>query len=193
MLGLRYIASRVPLHEVDPSLATDPLPLVARTADAFIYENPDALPRVSFASRAETADFGALIRTGRWPSTDGATVLLETPALEEPSRSVGQGPHTVRILSSSNTAVVVEAVSDTGGYIVLNDIWHPWWHARLGSRAVPVLRANAIFRAVAVPPGTHVVHFEFEPFSGLLEHLRRSLGNLALRGCHAVALCRIDG
>jgi hypothetical protein len=191
MLGLRYIASGVPLYEIDASLAKAPLPLVARTADAFIYEYPHARARVTFASRAETADFGALVRTGQWPSTDDATVLLQEPMLDLPLRSTGQNPPSVRILSSSNTAVAIEATSDTGGYIVLNDVWHPWWHARRGDEPVPVLRANVIFRAVAVPPGRHVVHFKFEPFKGLLEDVRRRLGEgLALHGCRQTAPCQ---
>ena len=191
MLGLRYIASGVPLHEIDGSLATAPLPLVARTADAFIYENPDARPRVAFASRAETVDFDALIRTGQWPSTDVETVLLEDPVPDLVTAATGPSPPSVRILSSSNTAVVIEAESDTGGYVVLNDVWHPWWHARRGDEPVPVLRANVIFRAVAVPPGRHVVHFDFEPFKGLLEDLRRRLTEgPPWHGCRPTASCQ---
>jgi hypothetical protein len=188
MLGLRYIASGVPLHGIDPSLAHAPLPLVKRTADAFIYENPEARPRATFASRAEAADFCALIRTGQWPETDAATVLLEEPVPDRSSQPTGQSPPSVRILSASNTSVAIEAVSDTGGYVVLNDVWHPWWHARRDGEPVPVLRANAIFRAVAVPPGRHLVHFEFEPFKGLLEDVRRRLVEGTVRpGCPRAA------
>jgi hypothetical protein len=164
------------------------LPMVKRTADAFIYENPEARPRATFASRAEAADFCALIRTGQWPAADAATVLLEEPMPDRPSGGTEQSPPSVRILSASNTSVAIEAVSDTGGYVVLNDVWHPWWHARRGGEPVPVLRANAIFRAVAVPPGRHVVHFEFEPFKGLLEDVRRRLVDGPVRpGCPQAA------
>jgi uncharacterized membrane protein YfhO len=107
---------------------------------------------------------------------------------DRPSQPTEQSPPSVRILSASNTSVAVEAVSDTGGYVVLNDVWHPWWHARRGGEPVPVLRANAIFRAVAVPPGRHVVDFEFEPFKGLSEDVRRRLVDGPVRpGCRQAA------
>ncbi|GEO14986.1 hypothetical protein [Microvirga aerophila] len=192
MLGLRYIASGVPLHEIDGSLATAPLPLVARTTDAFIYENPNARPRVTFAFRAQTVTFDTLVRTGQWPSMDGETVLLEDPGLGRGTAATGPNSPSVRILSSSNTDVMIEAVSDTNGYVVLNDVWHPWWHARRGNEPVPVLRANVMFRAVAVPPGRHMVHFQFEPFQGLLEDLRSLAKGLPLHGCRLTASCRSD-
>ena len=57
LLGLRFIASGVPVEEIDHRLAPGDLSLIARTPDGFIYENPRALPRIRFASKAVEADF----------------------------------------------------------------------------------------------------------------------------------------
>ena len=46
LLGLRFIAAGIPIEQIDPRLEPGDLKLVARTRDAYIYENPDALPRV---------------------------------------------------------------------------------------------------------------------------------------------------
>jgi hypothetical protein len=55
-----------------------------------------------------------------------------------------------------------------GGWVVLNDVWHPWWFAELDGAPAPILRANVMFRAVAIPEGRHRVRFLFEPLRGLL-------------------------
>ena len=60
----------------------------------------------------------------------------------------------------------MEADSPGGGWVVLNDLWHPWWFADVDGKAAEILRANVLFRAVAVPPGRHVVRFTFRPIAG---------------------------
>ena len=55
---------------------------------------------------------------------------------------------------------------------MLNDIWQPWWFATLDGAEAPVLRANVLFRAVAVPPGRHTITFTFQPLRGALKQLQ---------------------
>jgi hypothetical protein len=172
LLGLRFIATGVPIESIDPKLEPGTLPLVARTRDGYIYENPGALPRVFFAPRAEHADFAAMLRSGAWPATDlGSTVLLEDAAATQARPTAGEGG-TARITAYHNTRVEVDAVSAAGGYVVLNDVWHPWWFADVDGTRARLLRANVLFRAVAVPPGRHRVGFTFRPLAGILAALR---------------------
>jgi len=72
-----------------------------------------------------------------------------------------------------NTEVAVDADSPDGGFLVLNDLWHPWWFAEVDDRPAEVLRANVLFRAVALPPGRHSVRFAFRPLAGALRSLGR--------------------
>jgi hypothetical protein len=72
----------------------------------------------------------------------------------------------VRILAYRNTEVVVEADSPAGGWVVLNDLWQPWWFAEVDGKAAELLRANVLFRAVQVPAGRHIVRFTFRPIAG---------------------------
>jgi hypothetical protein len=72
----------------------------------------------------------------------------------------------VRIVSYRNTEVTLEADSLDGGFLVLNDLWHPWWFAEVDGTPTLILRANVLFRAVAVPPGRHTVRFTFRPMAG---------------------------
>lgn len=163
LLGLRFIVTGAPIETMDRHLKPGDLALVARTTDGYIYENAAAMDRVLFATEARAADFEAMLRDGLWPKVDlRSTVLLEGATETTTPRQPGR----VRILSYRNTEVVVEADSPGGGWVVLNDVWHPWWFASVDGKPAEMLKANVLFRAVAVPPGRHTVRFVFRPIAG---------------------------
>jgi hypothetical protein len=163
LLGLRFIVTGVPVEKVDRSLKPGDLPLVARTADGYIYENTSAMDRVLFATQARSADFARMLHDGVWPDVDlHSTVLLESA----PDDAATRQPGSTRVVSYRNTEVVVEADSPEGGWVVLNDLWHPWWFASVDGKAAEMLRANVLFRAVMVPPGRHDIRFTFRPLAG---------------------------
>lgn len=166
LLGLRFIATGVPIEKIDPKLAANPLPLVARTSNGFIYENPDALPRVMIVPEARVLDQDTLIRTGEWPSTDFRKIaFVEPSALPLPRGTIGG---TARITRYDNTLVEIETDVPDGGVLLLNDVWHRWWFADIDGLPAKVLRANGIFRALILPRGARKIVFHFEPVRGLI-------------------------
>ncbi len=60
LLGLRYIATSVPIDQIDKSLKPGDVMFVAKTTDGFVYENPRALPRAMFVSQSVAAGFDAI-------------------------------------------------------------------------------------------------------------------------------------
>jgi uncharacterized membrane protein YfhO len=75
-------------------------------------------------------------------------------------------------LRYANTEVAIQADAPAqGGVLLLNDVWHPWWRATVDGWEAEILKANVIFRGVAVPPGTHIVRFTFHPFTGAWDEL----------------------
>jgi hypothetical protein len=174
LLGLRFIASPVPIEEIDHTLRPADLVLLARTSDGYIYENPGAVDRVRFATQARAADFGQMLRDGQWPAVDlSSTVLLEGAPTQPSPRRRGQ----VSLVSYQNTEVILEVDSPDGGWAVLNDVWQPWWYVDLDGKPAELLRANVLFRAVAVPPGRHEVRFTFRPLQGGWAELRQKLAS----------------
>jgi hypothetical protein len=218
LLGLRFIATPVPIRTLDRRISEEDLHFVARTLDAYIYENPRALPRVLFAEHVMTADFERILAGGHWPEFDPRrTVLLdrsEKPVLShrpplrtmssapahlpfasprlmtlpptdwtEPPTPPTQNPQEAEpeavIVRYENTLVEIEVIAPRPGFLVLNDIWHPWWQATVDGVATPIRRANVLFRSVPVPAGRHRVRFEFHPISGTFAELS---GKLRLGG-----------
>jgi len=169
LLGLRFIVTPVPIETVDRALPPGYFALIGRPGGAYLYENTATLPRVVLATSVVLTETDTLIRTGRWPEADlaRAVVLERLPAgAERLSGAEGRA----RIVSAHNTQVIVEAFAPQGGgFVVLMDSFHPWWRADVDGRPAPILRANALFRAVQVPEGQSRVRFLFRPFTGAVE------------------------
>lgn len=169
LLGLRFIATGVPIERIDPRLKPGDLTLLSAGEQGFLYENPRALPRVLFAGRAQPADLKQMLETGAWPDVDlNDTVLLASgdgPA-EQPAPADRATRAKLRIALYRNTEVVVEVDAAAPGHLVLNDPFHPWWVAEVDGRETEIRQANVLFRAVAIPAGRHVVRFTFQPLRG---------------------------
>jgi len=172
LFGVRLIATGVPVEQIDKALKPGDLNFVARTADAYVYENPRALPRVMLVGGWQVANFANLIVEG-WPSgiDPTQTVLLEKES-RALSRSAAAAVGSARLVRYANTEGIVEVDAQSDSLLVLNDVWHPWWRATIDGAETEILRANVIFRAVAVPPGKHTVRFTFEPLRGAFRELR---------------------
>jgi hypothetical protein len=67
----------------------------------------------------------------------------------------------VRIDAVEDGLIRVAVSTSEGGFLVLSESYYPGWRARIGERLVPVHRTNLSLQGVAVPPGQHVVTFEF--------------------------------
>jgi hypothetical protein len=176
LLGVRVIATGVPIEEIDKSLKPGDLELIARTGDAFVYENPRALPRAMVVGQWQLADFDRLCQTG-WPAeVDPRKTVLLNRAPAGVAAGGSRRPGMARIERYANTEVAVSVDAPDGGLLLLNDVWHPWWRATLDGRPADILRADVIFRAVALPPGAHEVRFTFAPFAGAVADLERLAG-----------------
>ncbi len=179
MLGLRYIATDRPIEKIDKTLQPGDMPLVTRTRNAYIYENPRALPRVLFTFDWQPANFDRMEKDGQWPSFDPRrTVLLrgrqsQMGALRPRPVSLREVAPILQIYS--NTVVQVAVDAPRAGFLVLNDVWHPWWFGSVDGIPADVLRANVLFRAIEVPAGKHIVRFEFKPVEGAVNEIAARL------------------
>lgn len=66
-----------------------------------------------------------------------------------------------RILDYQPERVVVEVWAEEPSFLILSDAFYPGWEATVDGRPAPILRANILLRAVAVPAGGHTVEFTY--------------------------------
>jgi hypothetical protein len=175
MLGLRYVATGAPIEEIDKHYKPGDLIELTQIGKVRIYENKSAFPRAMVVTCAIHVDFARMAESGEWPEADyRETVLLEEPPLCHNRKDLPPDAARARIVSYGNTEIVVEAHAPPGGgWLILNDVWHPWWFATVDGDEAAILRANVLFRAVAIPEGRREVRFSFEPIRGLLREAGR--------------------
>jgi hypothetical protein len=139
------------------------------------YELPDPLPRAVFAARAKVAEPERLM-AGSLPDDFADPNVVYLPPEAAPRRSGTSGAATVQIDRMANTEVVIAVDADAPGWLILHDAWHPWWMATVNGAKAPVLRANGIFRAVAVGAGRSRVVFTFKPLRAAATEAAHRLG-----------------
>jgi uncharacterized membrane protein YfhO len=66
-------------------------------------------------------------------------------------------------LTDSGNAVTIRAASPVTGWLILADAYYPGWHAAIDGDPIEIQPANAAFRAVKLPAGSHQVEFRYEP------------------------------
>lgn len=187
MLGLRWIATSLPIEKIDRALKPGRLIEVAHfdaipgiypapgRPETWIYENPRALPRVLLVDRARLVAFGEILAEGRWPDGfDPRREVLLAPdgdgavegRLDAAAAPSETPPGRAEIVSYLNSEVVIDATMERAGWLVLNDAWHRWWQVEIDGKPADLKRANLLFRAVRVPEGRHRLRFTFHPFEG---------------------------
>ena len=143
------------------------LALVFRSHTAAMWENRDVLSRVFIAHRAEIApDAQALARLAQPDFRPDQIVLLSNGALLNQPHETAQDQ--VQIEEYKAERVAIRATTSSAGYLVLTDSWYPGWEASVDGAAVPIQRADYVFRAVRLEPGAHRIVFEYLPWSFVL-------------------------
>jgi len=63
------------------------------------------------------------------------------------------------ILEYKREHVAIDVKSPSGGYLVLTDVFHPYWSASIDGKPAEIIPAFHAFRAVKTPQGTHRIDF----------------------------------
>ncbi|MCY4525934.1 MAG: hypothetical protein OXB89_04940, partial [Anaerolineaceae bacterium] len=144
--------------------------LLAR--DVKVYANDDVLPRAFLVSAAfyEPDHESALARLGDplFDATRVGVINTRIPDLPPPPSTVQHvdlpaDPGSARITRYTATEIDLVVDSAAAAWLVISDAWYPGWEATLDGQPAPLLRANLMFRAIPVLPGTSEVTLRYQP------------------------------
>jgi hypothetical protein len=93
-----------------------------------------------------------------------STVMLERPAPEAAGLPGAAEAASARITHEEEQEILMEATAGApSGYLVLLDTFDRDWRVEVDGEPAPLLRANALYRAVHLSPGRHAVRFSYRP------------------------------
>jgi hypothetical protein len=151
---------------------------LAHSGDVKIYENLDVLSRAFIVHQMQlVSDDGAALAAMQDATFDPSSqVVLSGSTCSWSASGLMQGADadhdvlggTPRLEGASITQyrperVVVEALLNEPGVLLLTDAWYPGWRATVDGQPVPICQADLLFRAVALESGEHRVVFSVRP------------------------------
>lgn len=134
-----------------------------KVGNAYIFTNPDALPRARLMGRPVYAE----------DEIEAASVverlgseIRDRPVIEDPDQSLSPEAEvsgSAEIVEELPERLVIRTRSADDSYLILADSFDPGWSATLDGNPVPICPAFVAFRAVFVPKGEHEVIFRYRP------------------------------
>ncbi|MBK7702957.1 MAG: hypothetical protein IPI34_08740 [bacterium] len=139
----------------------EPHPVMS--GEATLYRNLSALPRARLMGEwapvsGDLAGFLDRLQAGREPVA--RRVLLDRAPSPAPVASATPLPEVAYVRDELNE-VVLRAAPPVPSVLVLADLWLPGWSATIDGAPAPLLVADHMLRAVALPAGEHEVRFVY--------------------------------
>ncbi len=140
--------------------------LIYRSQYVAIYENPDALPRAFLVHNTQILTDDAAreqMLNNRFNPRETLLLAHGDKLLSEDGAQ--RDDESVKVAEYRPERIELEVRANGDGYLLLTDSWYPGWVARVDGVEAPIERADYIFRAVRVSPGTHRIEMEYRPMS----------------------------
>jgi len=152
-----------------------------------IYRTKNACPRAYFARHcangADATQVASLLGT-LWQNKNrdfpASDTLIE--GLPQETEDFDPSGSTCTVSGEADERLVCAVNAHTNGMLIVTDQNYPGWHAYLDDKAVPILTANYLQRAVRIPAGKHKLEMRYEPVSLYLGGALWALAVVALGG-----------
>ncbi|NJN82588.1 MAG: YfhO family protein [Caldilineaceae bacterium] len=150
---------------------------LAHSGDVKVYENVDVAPRAYLAHQVipATSPEESLAQMHQ------ANADLSDAAIVEGLDALQSNAHSgdrAEVIVYEVEKVVIQVKSEEPALLVLTDAYYPGWRASVDDEPAPIYPTNHLLRGVAIPPGEHIVTFEFAPTSWRNGRLWSALGAL---------------
>jgi hypothetical protein len=174
MLNVKYVLTQEPVNLPGYVYVQDGL------ETSKLYENRNSLPRAFLVKNFQVLSSGeefasAFVDPNFYPRN---TVLLEK--IPERLQALKKKPtlpslkSAAKVIVYENNRIVLEVTTPEAALLFLSESYYPGWKAFVNGSQEEILRANFVFRAIPLGPGSHQVEVVYQPLSfkiGLLVSL----------------------
>jgi len=157
--NVKYVLSLVNLAGEHFKLVKE-INFYPRLPNIKLYENKEFVSRVIIVPKAKIATSEEEAKNMSFQ--DKESVILEKNTNYGSNSTKGS---VMKIEKYENTEVIINAKITNDGFLVLNDTYYPGWKCFVDGKEEKILRANYLFRAVALKKGNHKVRFIYKPKS----------------------------
>ena len=161
--GLSLVDGRTGAHQ---SITLSPRGDLRRihSGDVKVYERTAAPGRAWLVHGAQpAAGPDEALRRLADPGFDPRTTVLVAGDFPAAAPAAAGPDESVQVIAYAAERIVLRAEVRRPALLVLADAFFPGWQATVDGAAAPILRANLMFRAVALEPGAHEIVFSYDP------------------------------
>ena len=170
MVGITHFAQALEYGQTNDAMITAGYNLIkeANTGDSIIrlYENKAAYPKAFIVPKWEFVpaddEIRFKLRDPLFNPKELAYVTGPVPPPLAPNTNNETLSSSANITRYTNTQVDIEVTTNKEALLILNDSTTPEWHTFIDGKPTLQLRANSLFKAALVPPGTHIVSFQYK-------------------------------
>jgi hypothetical protein len=158
LLGVRFVIANADLPGRDGLQAID-------FGDLRLYARPNPVPLslVVYGASSVADESSALARMASADFDPNREVVIEGATASVLGPQLAPVAVTPDAASAEHWHAHVSLTQP--GYVLQREAWYPGWRARVDGADVPVLRADSVFRAVALTAGAHDVETYFDSSS----------------------------
>ncbi len=127
-----------------------------------LYENSNALPKVSFFSEYKVVKREKVVPTMIDTAFNPKKyVILEKNPRVPPTKKIVSG--NAEIIKFSPNEIKIKTQTNAASILMLAENYHPDWKAYIDKKSTDVFAGDFVNRCVYLPAGVHIVKFIFKP------------------------------
>ena len=135
--------------------------------NCYLYENKKFLPRMYIVNKVIYKKKEEVLNYIDTPNFNPVEEVVLISDINENEIDVKKIPlkTEIRYIYYTPNEITSIVYTNLESYLVLLDTYYPGWKAYIDGNETPIYRANFLFRAIKLSPGTHEVIFNYSPLS----------------------------
>lgn len=152
MLNVKYIIAGQKLQA--------PIVFQSRQTGAYVYENPEMLPRVFFVDSVvieKPLEILKKMKEGNFSPKKVAYIEKELNTKIEPPTNDSKA----EIVEYKNEKITIKTYATGNNLLFISEVYYPLWQAKIDGKPIEIIKTNYAFRSIVVPKGEHTIELEY--------------------------------